>query len=84
MQSCAASDECQHCNSQPLARLQMYEQLEAMLERCPLVPSETAIAFLTVSQRHAVCVWVDMCACVCVCAGGVGVRGSKEAAGTHD
>lgn len=29
----------------------MYEQLESMLDRCPLVPADTAIAFLTVSGR---------------------------------
>lgn len=30
---------------------QMYEQLESMLDRCPLVPADTAIAFLTAFQR---------------------------------
>ncbi|KAL4440363.1 hypothetical protein ABPG75_003364 [Micractinium tetrahymenae] len=34
-----------------IEQLQMYEELEAMLERCPCVPAETAIAFLTAFQR---------------------------------
>lgn len=31
--------------------IQMYESLESMLERCPTVPSHTAIAYLTAFQR---------------------------------